>query len=57
MEIVVYDEIEKFRQYSNPEFAYPYEKRKNNLVEINYGLDIKDYVYQFTSDVMNMRLS
>ena len=31
MEIVIYDEFEKFRHYNDPQFSYPYEKRKNLL--------------------------
>ena len=27
--VVVYDEVEKFRSYNNPQFSYPYQKRKN----------------------------
>ena len=27
-QIIVYDEIEKFRDYDHPLFNYPYEKRK-----------------------------
>ena len=30
-ELVIYDEIEKFKDYDNPEFNYPYQKRKSNL--------------------------
>ena len=27
-QIVIYDEIEKFREYDDPQFSYPYEDRK-----------------------------
>ena len=30
-ELVVYDEIEKFRKYDHPKFSYPYEARKSKL--------------------------
>ena len=40
MEIVIYDEVEMFRAYNNPQFAYPYELRKNNLVEFNFALEV-----------------
>ena len=29
MDIVIYDETEKFLNYKSPIFNYPYEKRKN----------------------------
>ena len=30
-ELVLYDEIEKFRQHDHPEFNYPYQARKSKL--------------------------
>ena len=33
MEIALYDENEKFRQYNNPQFMYPFERRMNTLDE------------------------
>ena len=40
MEVVVYDEIEKFRSYNNPQFSYPYQKRKNNLGDLNFAWEV-----------------
>ena len=49
MEIVIYDENEKFRQYNDPEFMYPFEKRMNTLNEFLFKFvvpdDGKDYDY------------
>lgn len=55
MEIVVYDEVEKFRSYNSTQFSYPYQKRKNNLGNFNFGWDVSysepllnyDYTYKF----------
>jgi len=55
MEVVVYDEIEKFRSYNNPQFSYPYQKRKNNLGDLNFAWEVPysdstsnyDYTYKF----------
>ena len=30
-ELVLYDEIEKFREFDHPEFSYPYQNRKSKL--------------------------
>lgn len=30
-DLVLYDEIEKFRKYKHPDFNYPYERRKSKL--------------------------
>lgn len=49
-QIVIYDEIEKFREYDDPQFSYPYEDRK---IQVNsYTLDVeffelKDFEYKF----------
>jgi hypothetical protein len=40
-ELVVYDEIEKFRAYDNDLFEYPYEDRKTKLNSFN--LDTRDF--------------
>ncbi len=40
MEVVVYDEVEKFRKYDDDEFSYPYQKRKNNLGTIKFSYDM-----------------
>lgn len=42
MEIVVYDEIEKFRQYNHPEFQYPFEQRKNTLEEFQFSFNVPE---------------
>ena len=38
MRVVVYDEFELFRDYSDPLFNYPYEKRKNLLGSFKYKM-------------------
>lgn len=63
MEIVIYDEIEKFRAYSNPEFPYPYERRKITLSEFTFDLDVpespdgKNYDYIYKQDMLEFRIS
>ena len=55
MEVVVYDEVEKFRSYNDPQFSYPYQKRKNNLGYFNFEWEVPnsatlnnyDYSYKF----------
>ena len=50
MEIVIYDEIEKFRHYHHPDFNYPFEKRKVQLSELELDFDVRDYKYNFNAD-------
>lgn len=63
MEIVIYDEFEKFRQYNDPEFTYPYEKRKNLLEKFtfNYGVsyssELGNYDYSFKEENVLFRIS
>ena len=63
MEIAVYDEIEKFRQYDHPEFAYPFEQRKNTLEEFTFNLDVpesadgQNYDYVYKDDKLYFRIS
>jgi hypothetical protein len=35
-ELVAYDEIERFNDYQNPQFDYPYAERKNQLSSFNF---------------------
>ena len=51
--LVVYDEAEKFREYNHPKFNYPYEHRKNyvglidmNLTSTNVTSKDDDYSYE-----------
>ena len=63
MEIVVYDEIEKFRNYDHPEFQYPFEKRVNTLEEFEFSLDVpetadgENYDYDYKDDILFFRIS
>ena len=56
MELVVYDEIEKFHQYNHPNFGYPFEKRKNFLQILPFDIDVPvssdglNYDYSYHSD-------
>ena len=38
-DLVVYDEIEFFRNYKSPLFDYPYQKRKNKLSTFSFSAD------------------
>ena len=42
-ELVLYDEIEKFRDYDDPEFDYPYQPRKTKLN--SFTLDNTNFQY------------
>jgi hypothetical protein len=42
IEVVVYDETEFFRDYDDPNFSYPFEKRKNLLTSFKF--QIPDYL-------------
>ena len=42
-ELVLYDEIEKFREYDDPQFSYPYQKRKSKLN--SFTLENLDFTY------------
>lgn len=63
MELVIYDEVEKFRSYNHPEFPYPYEKRKTTLSNFPFGLEVpvssdgKDYDYPYKEDLVDFRIS
>ena len=38
-DLVVYDEVEYFRDYTNKLFNYPYQPRKNKLTTFNFDAD------------------
>ena len=42
-ELVLYDEIEKFREYDDPQFSYPYQNRKSKLN--SFTLENLDFTY------------
>lgn len=43
-ELVIYDEIEYFKNYRDPEFFYPYQQRKTNIG--NFVFETKFYGYE-----------
>ena len=43
-ELVLYDEIEKFRDYDDPEFNYPYQPRKTKLNSFTFDNSKFQYV-------------
>ena len=47
-EFVVYDELEKFRQYNAEQFAYPYETRKTRVSSSRFELTNATAAYSFT---------
>ena len=63
MEIVLYDEIEKFRNYDHPQFQYPYELRKVALSEFDFNLKLEiprngiNYDYDYKDDNVDFRIS
>ena len=38
-DLVIYDEIEYFRDYKNALFDYPFQKRKNKLSTFSFSAD------------------
>lgn len=63
MEVVVYDETEKFENYKHREFNYPFEQRKNNLalVEVDWDKSFDpekvNEQYVFPTDEFSFRIS
>jgi hypothetical protein len=50
IELVLYDETEYFREYSDPEFNYPFTPRKNKLQTFKFVIsDFNDYTYHSAS--------
>ena len=49
IELIVYDEVENFKSYDDPEFNYPFERRKNLLSRYTFATSIdqetSDYEY------------
>ena len=57
-ELVLYDEIEKFREYDHPEFSYPYQNRKSKLN--SFTLENLDFTYDdilMVNDPLNYEYS
>jgi len=46
-DIVVYDEIENFKDYLSPVFDYPYEKRKTTIGWYSFEPILTDYSYSY----------
>lgn len=47
--MVAYDETEYFRQYNDPQFYYPFTKRKQNLGSFKFEIPDSSKDYQFHS--------
>jgi len=39
IELLVYDEIEYFRKYDDPEFNYPFSRRKNKIGQYTFNIE------------------
>jgi len=46
-DIVVYDEIENFKDYMSPDSDYPYEKRKTTIGWNSFEPILTDYSYSY----------
>ena len=46
-ELVIYDEVEYFKKYTNPEFDYPYQKRKTKLGTFSFNILIDEDTYDY----------
>jgi hypothetical protein len=38
IELIVYDEVELFRDYNDPDFEYPFQKRKEVVSMVNFQI-------------------
>jgi hypothetical protein len=52
IDLVVYDEVEYFRQYFEDDFDYPYTLRKNVIETFKFNFTKEDLDYTFTSSYM-----
>ena len=41
-DLVIYDEIENFRNYNDDQFHYPYSKRKTNALTLKFNYKLHD---------------
>ena len=61
LEIVIYDEIEKFRNYDHPEFSYPFERRRIDISEFDFSFEVPiegdNYDYEYHNDQIDFRIS
>lgn len=60
IELIIYDEVELFRDYHDPNFQYPFQKRKEVVSQVNFqiqpNIDI-DENYQYVSSTLNFKIS
>ena len=55
-ELVLYDEVEYFKNYNHPEFNYPYSARKTKLGTFNLNITIPDdYGYEYVSKAISFQ--
>ena len=53
-ELHIYDEVEFFRGYDDPEFNYPYQLRRTKLGKYTFDIEIpSDFDYQYTTKLVN----
>lgn len=53
----MYDEIEYFKNYQNPEFFYPYQLRKTNLGSYIFNTFKDGYEYEWVSKTVSLQAS
>lgn len=63
-ELVVYDEVEYFKKYNNPEFFYPYQRRKTKIGTFSFNILINEvsdsqnyYNYDYVSKSVSFQKS
>jgi hypothetical protein len=55
-ELVLYDEVEYFKNYNDPEFNYPYSNRKTKLGSFNLEITVPDdYDYEYIAKSISLQ--
>jgi hypothetical protein len=57
-ELVIYDEVEYFKNYKDPEFDYPYQERRTKIGNQKFNVSINDDLdYNYESKQIRFRIS
>ena len=56
IELVLYDEVEYFKKHDDPQFNYPYERRKNKLNSYTLNLDMNEETSNYEYFLEEVRL-
>ena len=56
-DLVLYDEVENFRQYNEFQFSYPYTARKTRLHQYTFDFDTRTEDYSYPTGLIQWRIS